>query len=212
MTVVCLLAFGLVEGLVSSANAQITDELRRPLSAAERATLADGQTVTRPIMERRGQLSLMGGLSYQVIDLPPAAVWRAFNGDSDNYRQMLPKVEEATETERDGTTTRSIRFRHIVGPVRATYVMNFTYDHSRRIVSFRMDDDEPHTIRAGWGFIRAKRWSGGKTLLVFGTMVDIGRGMVTGMLRPTLHHWILRIPWTAMRHLHANRDEYLEEG
>lgn len=203
----CVLVFASLS--ISTVEAQITDELRRPLTSAERTSLRNGETVVRPVMERRGDLSLMGGISYQVIDLPVSAVWGALNGDSSDYQHMLPKVESARETRRDGNRSRSIRFQHEVGPVRARYVMNFTYDQERKIVQFRLDDDEPHTIRAGWGFMRARAWGNNKTLLTFGTMVDVGRGMITGMIRPTLHHWILRIPWTVMRHLHAHRDEYL---
>ena len=204
-------ALSLALGATSFAEAQITDELRRPLTRAEETALDNGETVTRPVMERRGDLSLMGGISYQVIDLPVGAVWRALNGDSADYRHMLPKVENARETERDGNRTRSIHFEHEVGVISAEYVMNFTFDHGRKIVQFRLDDDEPHTIRAGWGFLRARPWRDGKTLLTFGTMVDVGRGMITGMIRPTLHHWILRIPWTVMRHLHENRDQYVRD-
>lgn len=207
-----LLVGHLSVGSLSVGHAQITDELRRPLTDAERTSLTNGETVTRPVTERRGNLSLMGGISYQVIDLPVDAVWRALNADSSEYEHMLPKVESARETERDGNRTRSIRFTHEVGPVSARYVMDFTYDHRRKIVQFRLDDDQPHTIRAGWGFLRARAWGGDKTLLTFGTMVDVGRGMITGLVRPTLHHWILRIPWTVMRHLHANRDEWVEEA
>lgn len=205
-------AWMLVLAWCAVGHAQITDELRRPLTRAERASLAEGNTVTRPVTERRGNLSLMGGISHQVIDLPVDAVWRALNADSSEYEHMLPKVESASETARDGNNTRSIRFTHEVGPVSAQYVMDFTYDHRRKIVQFRMDDDEPHTIRAGWGFLRLRAWSDDETLLTFGTMVDVGRGMITGLVRPTLHHWILRIPWTVMRHLHANRDEYVDEA
>ncbi|MEM9070758.1 MAG: hypothetical protein AAGE52_19780 [Myxococcota bacterium] len=189
----------------SQSQAQLAEELRRPLTRAEREMLESGETVARAISERRGNLSLMGGTSYQIVNRLPSEVWAAMTGDSSDYRNMLPKVEAATEVDREGDSARRIRFEHHVGPVRARYVMRFSYDPRRRIVQFRLDESEPHTIRAGWGFIRIRSWSDSRTLVSFGTMVDIGQGLVTGVIRPTLHHWILRIPWTIKRHLERRR-------
>lgn len=189
--------------LPSLAGAQLREALRRPLSARERARLEEGETVARAVTERRGPLRLMGGTSYQVIDAPPDVVWAHLNSDSDEYRHMLPKVEQVRELDRDGDRQRRIRFEHRVGPIRAHYVMRLTYDQERRVAQFRLDETEPHTIRAGWGFLRVRSWPGNRTLVSFGSLVDVGRGLVTDVIRPTLQYWILRIPWTLKRHVES---------
>ena len=38
---------------------------------------------------------------------------------------------------------------------------------------FRVDHSQRHDIRAGWGFIRARPYKGGRTLVSFGALVDI---------------------------------------
>ena len=184
-------------------SAQLGEALRRPLSARERTRLEEGQTVARAVTERRGPLHLMGGTSYQVIDAPPEVVWEHLNASSSEYRHMLPKVESVVELSRSGDRERRLRFEHRVGPIRAHYVMRLTFDPERRITQFQLDETEPHTIRAGWGFLRVRSWPGNRTLVSFGSLVDVGRGLVTDVIRPTLQHWILRIPWTLKRHIES---------
>jgi len=191
--------------LTSVCRAQLGEALRRPLSPHERARLESGETVARAVNERRGELRLMGGTSYQVIDAPPEVVWAQLTEDSSEYRHMLPKVERVDELDRSGDTERRIRFEHRVGPIRAHYVMRLTFDPERRVVQFRLDTTEPHTIEAGWGFLRIRGYPGNRTLVSFGSLVDVGRGLVTDVIRPTLQYWILRIPWTLKRHIESQR-------
>lgn len=187
----------------SAASAQIGD-LRRPLDRAERRTLASGQIVTRPATERRGALDLFGGLSYIVVDLPVEAVWRALNDDSRYYRRMLPQVERAVEEERHGERSRVIRFHHSVGPVDASYSVRFQFDPANKTVIFRLDDSRPHDIRSAFGFFRIREQSPGTTRIAFGAMIDVGDGLIGGSLRPTLHEWVLKIPWTFKRYVEGS--------
>jgi hypothetical protein len=53
--------------------------IRSALTDAERAQLDRGSIVLRRVRERRGPLTLIGGTSFQVVDLPPRAVWRALH-------------------------------------------------------------------------------------------------------------------------------------
>ena len=172
------------------------------LDADDRRRLDHGRLIPRPATERRGALRLIGGTSYQVVDLPPEAVWAAVSDDdTTQLRHMLPEVESATELRRNGPL-RVIRFTHEVGMVSAAYALRFQYDDSQKVVLFQLDESEPHNgIRAAWGFIRLRRWHDGRTLVSFGSMVDVGSGLVAGFMRPTLHEWILKIPWTIKKHL-----------
>lgn len=36
----------------------------------------------------------------------------------------------------------------------------------------------------------------GKSLVAWGCMADVGSGVVTGVLRPVVHKWMLRVPQT----------------
>ena len=88
--------------------------MRSPLSDAERAQLDRGSIVLRRVRERRGPLTLIGGTSFQVVDLPPSAVWRALHDDPDHIRRMLPQVHSARQL-REEANLRVMHFEHRVG-------------------------------------------------------------------------------------------------
>jgi len=35
-------------------------------------------------------------------------------------------------------------------------------------------------------------------------MADVGTGIVSGALRPTLHEWMLKVPWTMKQYLEGS--------
>ncbi|MBX3246553.1 MAG: hypothetical protein KF901_05160 [Myxococcales bacterium] len=209
-TVVALLLALVPAFVASTGRGQLS--IRTPLTSAERAQLERGQIVLRRTTERRGPLTLIGGTSFQVVDLPPGAVWRALHDDPDHLRQMLPQVHAARIVRR-AENLRVIRFEHRAGVVRAAYAMRLQYDDSQKAVMFQLDESEPHSIRAGWGFMRVRSWGNGQTLLSFGAMVDVGQGLIGGLVRPTLHEWILKIPWTMKNYVEgAGRERYAPRG
>ena len=70
-------------GLLSRSGAQQAEGF----SADERQRLADGRLVVRRSQRRRGQLRLIGGNSWQVVDQPVEVTWRAMC-DEASYRRM----------------------------------------------------------------------------------------------------------------------------
>lgn len=190
------------------ASAQL--DLSRALTRAERALLDEGELVTRPVTEQRGRLRLIGGTSYQVIDRAPETVWRALRGDSADYRHMLPAVHRATERRRS-PGFRVIHFDHRVGIVRVGYALRFQFDDSQHVVMFQLDESESHDIRAAWGFFRVRRWHDGRALVSFGSLVDIGSGLMSGAVMPTVHEWVLKIPLTMKWHMDQRGDQYVDE-
>lgn len=177
--------------------------IRSSLTEAETAQLERGSIVLRRVRERRGPLTLIGGTSFQVVDLPPRAVWRALQDEPEYLRRMLPQVHSARQLRRE-ENIRVMSFEHRIGVVRATYAMRFQYDDQQKAVLFQLDESQPHTIRAGWGFMRVRRWGENQTLLSFGAMVDVGEGLLSGLVRPTLHEWILKIPWTLKQYVEGD--------
>jgi len=188
---------------VPEANVDAQDAaLRRALTDGEMARLNRGRLVARRTTERRGGMILIGGTSYQVIDLPPDQLWRALKDRSQYLRQMLPQTEEVVQLERSGNA-RTLRLTHEYGIVSASYAVTFNYDDGAKTIIFRLDESRPHDLRAGWGFIRLRPWGDGgdKTLVAFGMMADVGSGLVSGALRPTLHEWMLKVPWTIKQYV-----------
>ena len=178
---------------------------RRSLSQSELRRLQHGRLVVRPTTERRGDMRLIGGTSYQVIDMEPEKIWRALEDRPTYIRRMLPQTQRARELRRSGSS-RTLRLTHEYGLVSASYAVTFTYDDRARTVVFRLADDQPSDLRAGWGFIKVRPWGddGDKSLVSFGMMADVGSGLISGALRPTLHEWMLKVPYTMKKYLEGS--------
>ena len=70
-------------------------------SKEELRKLSAGELVQRPVSESRGNLRLIGGTSWQVIDAAPSVVWQALL-DTGHYPRMLPQLSEAKLVRRKG--------------------------------------------------------------------------------------------------------------
>jgi carbon monoxide dehydrogenase subunit G len=192
----------------TTASAQMSDA-RRPLTRTERTRLEAGGLVVRPATERRGDLRLVGGVSYQVVDAPPDAVWRALNNVNE-WRRMLPQVSESRAVQTAGP-------RHVVfirqssGPVDVSYYLQTTFNDDRKDALFMLDVSRRHDIRAAWGFMSVREWAGGTQALVsYGAMVDVGDGLLTSMVRGTVHEWMMKVPTTIKDYLEGSgRERYV---
>lgn len=158
----------------------------------ELSLLTRGELVSRPVEQRRGELRLMGGTSWQVIDAPPEVLWQALL-DTDHYDRMLPQLIEARVLEEDDGARR-LMLRHGASFVQTSYHLVMRADHARRDLSFRLDESRENGIRAAWGFYTVKPYEGGRSLLVYAVMADIGDGLATAVVRPTVHEWMLKVP------------------
>ena len=198
-------------GSVADASAQrrTTAPARaRPFSEVERSTLARGGLVVRRKSERRGNQVLLGGTSWQVVALPPDAVWRAVL-DTPRYTQMLPSCSLARTVEARGDR-RTIYVAHQSGPMTASYYLSTRAHHETRDLTFALDARRPHSVRAAWGFFTVRPYGEGRSLLSYGIMADFGDGLLGGLVRPRLHEWSLRVPQTMKRFVEgAGRSRYL---
>ncbi len=191
------LAFATVVAAVPArpARAQLDDRL----TERDRARLGRGELITRQTAERRGPLHLIGGTSFQVVDVPPELAWRALH-DAGRFGEMLPGASESRQTFHRGND-RGVFVRHGEGAVSAEYRLRLNYIEPSRVMMFQVDERSPGALRAGWGFLKVQPWSANRTLLSFGVLADVGDGMLAGALRPRVHSWMLRVPQTMKRFL-----------
>jgi ribosome-associated toxin RatA of RatAB toxin-antitoxin module len=168
-------------------------------SAGERARLAAGQLVTRAQERDQGDQVLIGGTAWQVINAPPEAVWRAVL-DTQRYPNLLPQVVEARNV-RQNEGERTIYVHHRHGVFDGSYYLNVQYQPEQRSARFQLDKTRENDIQEAWGFMTVHEYGGGKSLLSFGIMADVGSGLITGLVRPQVHEWMLRVPQTIRREL-----------
>jgi len=173
------------------------DAQQSDLSLDELQRLSHGELVERRMTRERGDLRLMGGTSWQVIKASPDVVWKALL-DTPYYPRMLPALSEAKVISETGPT-RTLFMRHGTGIAQTSYFLDVKLDHRRREMSFRVDPTRPHGIRAAFGFYTARPYVGGRTLLVYGVMADIGDGLGSALLRGSVHEWMMKVPWMVKR-------------
>jgi len=162
------------------------------LTSEDKNLLEAGELVMKPQNEQRGALKLFGGQSWQVIDVPVDAAWRAMQ-DLPSYKRIIPLATESDVKGKNGDEI-DLAIRQQWGPVDIRYVLQTTLDPRKRVMMFRLDHSQGHELRAGWGFMRVRPWKRDQTLVSFGAMVDIGDGVLVSIIRPAVRRDLLKIP------------------
>jgi ribosome-associated toxin RatA of RatAB toxin-antitoxin module len=160
--------------------------------------LEAGELVARKQSTRRNGLELMGGSSWQVIDAPPDIVFSALL-DTHRYPKMMPQVLEAKlVATRESERTVFVR-QGQKGVAEKRYYLRVNVDEQKRDITFSVDDKRPHDLRAAWGFYTVRPFKGGKTLLAYGIMADLGGGLLNNVFGDEIHEWMLKTPWMVKR-------------
>jgi len=201
LALIGLLTCGAALMSVGVPPARAQEVARKPFTPDEKARLSAGKLVTRPVTETRGDLRLIGGASWQIIDAPPEIVFRALL-DTKNYPHSLPTVSAASVVS-DSKTMRRVRFEHKRGPFGIAYRLALTVDPERRDVTFKLNDRLESGMRAVWGFMAATPYGANRTLLSYGVMADPGDGLIVGIVRGVIHEWMLRVPMQVKKYVES---------
>jgi ribosome-associated toxin RatA of RatAB toxin-antitoxin module len=194
-----LSAIGLVLACSLGAPIAHAQSASSSFSAEERARLSRGELVVRREAQQRGELRMIGGTSWQVVDAPPAEVWAAVLA-VDDWTEFLPQAVESRLL-RNQPGRRDVFIRHQKGPISASYTIRLEFMEGRQMARFRVDTSRPSAIRDGWGFFIVQPFGEDRTMVTFGVLADVGSGMITGLARPTVHEWMMRVPEELARHV-----------
>ncbi len=160
--------------------------------------LESGELVSRRQTSRRDGLDLIGGSSWQVIDAPPDLVWRALL-DTNHYPRMMPQVLEAKLIEkREGQRTVFVR-QGQKGIAEKKYYLHVQIHEAKRDITFAVDEQRPHDLRAAWGFYTVRPYKQDRTLLAYGILADLGGGIFESVFETQIHDWMLKTPWMVKR-------------
>ena len=177
-----------------SSNDTLTDEDKR--------LLVSGELVVKQKNEQQGSLKLIGGQSWQIVDVPVDIAWQAV-ADLSRYKRFIPLATESDVKHQAGNEA-DLAMRQQWGPIDVRYVFQTTLDPDGHSMVFRVDHSQAHDIRAGWGFIRVRPFKGNRSLVSFGALVDIGDGVFVSIIRPAVRKDLLRIPFYFKRHLEGD--------
>jgi ribosome-associated toxin RatA of RatAB toxin-antitoxin module len=194
-TATAITVFLLLALVASAATAGIGGSA---FSEEEWRKLEAGELVARKQTTRRNGLELMGGSSWQVIDASPDVVFSALL-DTHRYPRMMPQVIEAKlVASKDSERTVFVRQGH-KGVAEKRYYLRVNVNKDKRDITFAVDDKRPHDLRAAWGFYTVRPFKGGKTLLAYGIMADLGGGLLSNVFSSDIHEWMLKTPWMVKR-------------
>jgi hypothetical protein len=177
-------------------------DAREKLTAGEQRRLESGELVERRLVREQGDLRLIGGTSYQVIDADIDVVWRAVL-DTQYYTRTLPQVKEARVIE-DRGATRTIFLRHASGLVDTSYCLQLALDPARYELTFRLDETRPHSLGAAFGFYSLRPYRQGRTLMAYGVMADLGDGLGSLIFRGSVHEWLMKVPFMMKRFIEGS--------
>ena len=177
-----------------SSNDKLTDE--------DKKLLMSGELVVKQKNEQQGSLKLIGGQSWQIVDVPVDIAWQAV-ADLSRYKRFIPLATESDVKHQAGNEA-DLAMRQQWGPIDVRYVFQTTLDPDGHSMVFRVDHSQDHDIRAGWGFMRVRPFKGNRTLVSFGALVDIGDGIFVSIIRPAVRKNLLRIPFYFKRHLEGD--------
>jgi len=177
-----------------SSNDKLTDE--------DKQLLVSGELVVKQKSEQQGSLKLIGGQSWQIVDVPVDIAWQAV-ADLSRYKRFIPLATESFVKHQAGNEA-DLAMRQQWGPIDVRYVFQTTLDPDGHSMVFRVDHSQAHDIRAGWGFIKVRPFKGNRSLVSFGALVDIGDGVFVSIIRPAVRKDLLRIPFYFKRHLEGD--------
>ncbi len=158
-----------------TALAMSTQALAHDLTAADKASLAAGKTVRKPLATS-GKNGFYGGTGITLIDAPGDVVWRAVL-DWGAYPLIYPKTVSVDEVARRGNA-RLVHFRMGHRLINIEYHVNVNADPEKYAITFEIAKDRPHDLEYSRGYWRLFPQKDGRTLVVYSVAAQVPMGIV----------------------------------
>lgn len=178
------------------------------LNNDEKVLLERGRIVVHKGARVIGSTRLVGGTSWQRVNAPPDAVWRAVL-DTPRYPNLLPEVSEARLVE-DEAEKRLVFLRHGHGIISARYHLVVSYADDAKALWFHVAPNRRGSLRQGRGYIVVRPYDEDQSVIAFHVLADMSGGMIANLLRPRVQAGILRAPWVMKRFIEGRgRSRYM---
>ncbi|HEX7670794.1 MAG TPA: SRPBCC family protein, partial [Polyangiaceae bacterium] len=173
------------------------------ITAPERARVATGALVTRPLDFERNGAHYIGGIATGVVPATADEVLAAMD-DVSALRAMLPRTKRATLVDAHGTTRR-IELRQGNSIVDATYTVTLSPAGAPGELHFQLDPSRPHGIDDLYGYFKVEPVDDKHSLVTVAAAVDVGSGLTAVLFGKRVQDVILSAPVT-MRDYFASTD------
>lgn len=158
------------------------------LTADERARLLAGGTVDREVSTPQG--SGFGLVAYRLVRASPAEVLSVLE-DAGQWPELLPRTKSARVLWR-ASDIQSVQLVQGNGLVEASYAVRV--ERQADGLRFWLDRGRPHDIDAVWGYFRASPFDAERTLLTMAVMLDLGGGLLQGLVEGRVRQAIVSTP------------------
>lgn len=151
-----------------------------------------GSTVARTQVFERAGRRYVGGVTYSVFDAQ-ADELVALLDDVNGWRRILPKTRGVRRVG-SGSSAGDflLEVTHGSAIVQVTYTLRVHREGN--VVRFWMDPARPHDIEDAWGFFRSDPLDGGRTLVTYGILIDMGDGLLRNLFEDRVRSLALTVP------------------
>jgi hypothetical protein len=172
-----VLVLAIAGGAAAKPSARRATDFAGPpsFSEEEREALLSGGVVPRPMRFEHAGGRYVGGVSYQVVNAPPAVVFASLSSVS-SLPEILPNTHRARRISGSDSITR-VELTQGNSIVRATYTVCLVADPVGTQLRFWLDRNQPHDIHDAWGYFRAQEFGLGRSLITVAAALDLGPGL-----------------------------------
>jgi hypothetical protein len=168
--------------------------------------LGRGGTVARVQTIEYDDRRYVGGVTYTLFDEPAGDVAALVN-DVKGWRRFLPKTRDAHLVGVVGGDA-LVEVTHGSALVQVAYTMRVHREGN--VVRFWLDANRPHDIEDLWGFFRAEPFEGGRALVTYGILINIGAGLMRDLFEDRVRELALTVPERVRGILRERRTAWFE--
>jgi hypothetical protein len=160
------------------------------LSSTETSALSRGATVTRGQTLERGGRRYVGGVAYAVVEAGADEIG-ALIDDIPSWQRFLPATRDVR---RVGNVAGDalVEVTHGNSFIHVTYTLRVHREGDT--MRFWMDPSRPHDIDDAWGYLRTGVLAGGRTLVTYGILIDVGGGLLRDLFEDQARRLALTVP------------------
>lgn len=140
------------------------------LTPDEIKALSAGELVVKPL-PTSGENSVIAGASFILVNNSPEIVWRALE-DISAWTTLFPNTHEArlmaiTES------GQSVKMRFGNRLLELSFYLTVTFDKEKKEAFYALNKSKPHDIQETRGSVRMSPQPGGRTLVIFSSLVHV---------------------------------------
>lgn len=162
-------------------------------SPDQQARLDAGELVVEPLEYSLGDRKFVGGVSYTVATAPIEQLSVAMR-DPTRLSELLPSVEKVELLSVSKTGVGRVRVTHKLGFTRGSYTILCLFHDAGRLGRFWVDPTADNAVDDAWGYMRLTPLPGGRTLVTFALLFDLGPGMLRALFERRIQRLALEYP------------------